>query len=261
MQDIEPYLKILKDKEPGLITYCVEWTASMFSSPVYEEVIPQTGVVIRKDSTDYKAEILVETPEYKEGVKTLGDWYQKGYIREDVNSVLENETDLKAGKYGVYQARIKPGAESEIKLKYGKDSIIIPIEEPYLIANAGITTMTAIGRTSKYPTQALQNMNVDGSLLACKTPQEWTTTYGKVSDLSRYFTVKYVVDMENASVNIFLDGTDMGSYAINGVTDPVKSLTEYMTFGEVKPQDFPAGAGNAGFDFELCFLRTYQYHL
>ncbi|MBE5038995.1 ABC transporter substrate-binding protein [Ructibacterium gallinarum] len=156
VQDIEPYLKILKDKEPGLIPYCVEWTASMFSSPVYEEVIPQTGVVIRKDSTDYKAEILVETPEYKEGVKTLGDWYQKGYIREDVNSVLENETDLKAGKYGVYQARIKPGAESEIKLKYGKDSIIIPIEEPYLIANAGITTMTAIGRTSKYPTQALQ---------------------------------------------------------------------------------------------------------
>ncbi|MBE5038993.1 Ig-like domain-containing protein [Ructibacterium gallinarum] len=95
-------------------------------------------------------------------------------------------------------------------------------------------------------------MNADGSVLACKTQQEWTTTYGKVNDLSRYFTVKYVVDMENASVNIFLDGTDMGSYAINGVTDPVKSLTEYMTFGEVKPQDFPAG----GFSITLDYVSV-----
>lgn len=158
-KDIEPFLEIIKQKEPDLYPYNLGYSFAMFTNPVYEQ-IGGTTAVIRKDSTDKKVMSLYRTPEFKDGVETLRSWYQKGYIRSDIASVISDSQELLGGKYAVFNTTYKPGCEAELKQRYKQDIAVIPIEEPYLRSDAGVAAMTAISRTSKYKSEAIKLLEI-----------------------------------------------------------------------------------------------------
>ena len=105
--------------------------------PVYEEVCNNSNVLIRKDETG-KLVIDYETPEYQEAIKTLRDWYQKGYIRSDVASAGNDTAGWNAGKYAVDIATWKPGLEAIDNSGYapGRDWVFGNQFNAYVPANA-----------------------------------------------------------------------------------------------------------------------------
>lgn len=157
IKDIEPYLEILKKNEPNMYGFRPEgWESDLFTDPVYEEILPSTGCLIKKDGSDTNIVVNFETPEFEDCINTYRDWYQKGYIRPDIDSVMDESSEMKAGKFGVTISTYKPGAEQEYKKQYKRDCIMVPIEDTYLNANAGMASMTAISRTSKNADKAIK---------------------------------------------------------------------------------------------------------
>ena len=162
LDDLEPYLQTIKENEPSLYPFA-RTTSSVFINENFESIPPECGARIRVDTPkgEYvKVELIEDTPEYKEAVKKMNDWYAKGYIRQDINSVLNVDSEVLAGKYAVTDTVYKPGIEAEWKAKTGRESTFIPIGEAFLPANAGMATMTAISRTSKNKEKAIQMLEL-----------------------------------------------------------------------------------------------------
>ncbi len=158
LDDLEPYLQTIKDNEPSIYPYA-RCTSVPFIDATFESIVPECGARIRVDTPEgeyVKVELIEDTPEYQAAVAKMNDWYQKGFIRQDINSVLNVDSEILAGKYAVTDTTYKPGIEAEWKTKTGRDATIIPLGEPYLPSNAGMATMTALARTSKNQEKAMQ---------------------------------------------------------------------------------------------------------
>ncbi|MBE5040934.1 ABC transporter substrate-binding protein [Ructibacterium gallinarum] len=152
VDDIEPFLEQVKQGETGI--YPIKIGLSLFTNPIMEK-ISETQIAIRKDTGE--CVIYCEQPEYLASAKTIHEWYKKGYVRGDIASVTDDSQEKNAGKYAVWEEQYKPGAEAEIKARLGgKEVVLIPVEEPYLKANAGQPAMTAVGRNAAHPEKALE---------------------------------------------------------------------------------------------------------
>jgi putative aldouronate transport system substrate-binding protein len=167
IEDIEPFLEVIKNNEKGVYPYRAGSGTHMWISPVYEEIMPNSGAVIKKDGSSYKLVCRYKTDEYKQGIKVIRRWYEKGYIRPDVATVINDAQDLKAGKYGFSTGSYKPGADAEALINFKQEVVMKTLEEPYLSATSGMSTMTAISRTSKNQEKAiklLELVNTDKAL-------------------------------------------------------------------------------------------------
>ncbi len=154
VEDVEPFLKSLKENEPSLIPYRYSYGAAMWLGGKYEEVT--SGLMIRCDGSSPELELIYDTPEYKRAIEKQHEWFTKGYIRSDLISVGSDTQDLNAGKYGVNQSGWLPGAEETAKQSTGRDVTIVPVMKPYLAKDKGLAAMTAVGLKSKHPDKAIR---------------------------------------------------------------------------------------------------------
>lgn len=165
INDIEPFFAQVKAGEPDVYPFRPTWGEGPWTRPVYEEVYNNSNVLIRKDGTG-KLVIDYETPEYQEAVKTLRDWYQKGYIRSDVASAGNDTAGWNARKYAADIATWKPGLEAIDKAQ-GYDYVYIPLHEPYMTRDGALQAMIGVGANSKNPEKAvelIELMNTDKDL-------------------------------------------------------------------------------------------------
>lgn len=154
IEDCEPYFETLVEKEPGVIPYIIDYAPDHWTSPVYEEITP--GIVIRKDGSSSKVEIVYDTEEYKDAIHTLHDWYKKGILRSDLVSAQNETAEIKTGKIASHGSGWAPGAEETQKQTYKRPVSIVPIHEPYMNKALCVAAMTGIGRNSKHPEEALK---------------------------------------------------------------------------------------------------------
>lgn len=159
IEDLEPFFEKFHEAHPELYTVrTYDVRENIFTYRDLEIIGSSTEVCIRKSDKDLKVYPVYETDEWKYAVKKMAEYYEKGYIRQDIASVMDDSTDLKAGMYGVYFAQYKPGVEAELKNLYGRDVVVVPVEEPYMRYNSGISTMNAVSRNSKNPELAVKVM-------------------------------------------------------------------------------------------------------
>ena len=154
IDDIEPYLEMVKNGEPDIYPYRTNYGITPWYADKYEEL--SANIVIKKDGSSGKLELLRDTEEFKHGVETLHRWYKKGYIRPDVLSASDDNNDYLAGKYAVSHTMYKPGVEAELKSQTGRDVIVIPLHEPYLTKEKGTATMIGVGQNCKNSEKALE---------------------------------------------------------------------------------------------------------
>ncbi len=149
IEDIEPILQLLHEKEPSLYTYNNRWSTNPWTYDTYVDVSGGNGIFARRDT----GEIInrEETSEYVSGAKKLREWYQKGYIRSDFASNGDNNTaDIIQGKYAVKVESHTPFKEHEDAFKY----IYKTITKPHF---TGVkSSALAISATSKNPERALE---------------------------------------------------------------------------------------------------------
>lgn len=149
IEDIEPVLELLHEKEPNLYTYNNRWSTHPWTYDISTDVSGGVGVPAHKVT----GEILSDgTPESKRGVEKIREWYQKGYIRQDYASANNdnNVTDINQGKYAVMVQGYKPGQEQTDTVKY----VYKTITKPHF--TGATSTALGIGAGSKNPEKALE---------------------------------------------------------------------------------------------------------
>ncbi len=154
-RDLEPFLQKIKDNEPGIfpiqppstLNKEVEEIAGVYSAIKKGD---KSLKVFNSKSNDY---ILSE-------LELCADWFKKGYIRQDIDSVTSDVADVNANKYAVVLGTILPGVEGTMKAKTGQDYICKALIPPYVAGQAGQSTMNAISSTSSHPDEAMKFLGI-----------------------------------------------------------------------------------------------------
>ncbi len=152
IEDIEPFLDMVKNGETGIYPIRTRWSTSFWVNQNWGEM-KGCGLWFNYDTHEFLPSF--EVPEYKQYVNTMRDWYKKGYIRADVASVGDDSTDSMQNKYAVQLTTYKPGQtspENQTNCEY-ESKVLLTLR---LSETACQATMTGISITSKNPEKAYE---------------------------------------------------------------------------------------------------------
>ncbi len=156
MEDLEPYFEMIKKSDSKVYPYLPAYGVNPWYSEKYLTVGSEM-IAFPLDATSADELCYMwETEEWQDGVNTLWDWYQKGYIRPDILSASDNTTDRKSGRVAVDTELWKPGTEVSWKTSYGRDNKFWPIEAPVMKRSNATSTMVSLGLNCKDPIKALE---------------------------------------------------------------------------------------------------------
>ena len=159
-EDVEKYALMLDElfakvhkARPDL--YVFNPDTDLIKTVRYEDLIG--GVSILKDGSTTKLELLRDTKDAQLGIRKVREWYEKGYIRNDIASVGTALTsNEEARKIAVRTATWKPGQEDSVKNKYGEEQVTALIHVPYIYRDMPLKTMTSVGANSNHPKEAVK---------------------------------------------------------------------------------------------------------
>lgn len=87
------------------------------------------------------------------------DWYERGFIREDIVSMSNDTAEQNAGKYATWIEKWKPGILQELEQKHGREVICYQVTENIYPSTAP-DAMTGISKTSKHPELAMKMLEL-----------------------------------------------------------------------------------------------------
>lgn len=162
------------------------------------------------------------------------EWYLKKYVRPDMLTITDMDTEIKTGKYVSGFAVIKPGGKTEFKDKYGFDIYEIPLNEVTL--GNGQPTVLAVSSTSDHPdrtVQLIELLNTDKYLYNLIAYGIEGTHYVKTGEnrISRLEKSGY-----DPNINWALGNTNL-EYLIPGWPDDLAEQTRQMN-DTGKPSQF-----------------------
>jgi putative aldouronate transport system substrate-binding protein len=99
--------------------------------------------------------------ETKIKAKKIHEYFKKGYIRQDVASVMDDTAELQQGRYAVDFGTYLPGIEGQVEAARGyavEAARITPIA-----LGSAVATMTGIGRNCKHPEEAMKVIELANS--------------------------------------------------------------------------------------------------
>ncbi len=186
-KDIEPFLKKIKENETGIYPIRMNWglngISSLDSNEFYEG--SYAGVYIKYDNGKITLPLVTEDKSKTEAAEMIYDWYQKGYIRQDIAIANDSASELAEGKYGVWFEQYKPGIENQRKILTGNDVYAVQISKPYISSGSVQSAMTGICKDSKYALEAirlLELVNTEPEILNLITYGIENENYKKLSD-------------------------------------------------------------------------------
>ena len=177
VDDLEPWLALIKEKEPDFVPFYTQGDGIPLEG--LEDITSGLGIFYDDESLTVKN--MYETEELKHLFTKLREFYEKGYINQDAAvSNMRNEV-----KRFVWKADGQPYAENGWGQALGREVVTSSIVSPY-VTNASTTgAMTAISSTSKHPEKAMELINLvntDSTLRNLLMFGIEGTHYEKVSD-------------------------------------------------------------------------------
>ena len=108
---------------------------------------------VKKDDDSYKVEYKWMIPESKLMFEKCREFFEKGYVREDMLSLEQPRADEgKEDGYTVWFMQYSLDQSEALSEQYGFDVVSIPIGEKYFLdASATAQTSTVVPYTAKYP--------------------------------------------------------------------------------------------------------------
>ncbi len=223
VDEIEPYLEKIKTGEPEMYPYKPD--ISHWYRPVYEFVMDNTNCVVKKDGSSPEVSLVYETDEFKQGLKKIREWYQKGYIRADVASAGDDTTDLRNCKYGVAGVTWGYGSDRIAIEEYGQECVYAFTDQPYVQRHSSLLAMLSVGANSKHPEKAVQLINLldtdkDFYNLVCNG------IMGKHYNLTEDNKVQFVENSGYAPKTDIFFGNRMNAYLWEGMEDDTVEMWE-----------------------------------
>lgn len=164
VREIEPFLDQIAKNEPD--KFPIDMRVTPVLEAGYEDIVKTTApagnvpdcVVMKKGDESCTAISINDV--VADELRFENDWYQKGYIRQDIATVVDNTADVKANRYVCTMTAYKPGWDAEFTNRQGVEYITVPIEGAYVKAVSGAETMTAFNVNSKHPEEAMKLLNL-----------------------------------------------------------------------------------------------------
>lgn len=156
LEDLEPVLKTIKEKEPSV--YPLE--ALVGENPAklidFDNLSgDKTPGVVYNDAKELKALFQFDTPEYQKYFETIRKYFKAGYVRQDAPSVTDYEADEKAGKIFCAVKSLKPGKDVELTAQQGIQWVQKDVTKPVMSNREANGAMLAVSSTSKNPERAM----------------------------------------------------------------------------------------------------------
>ncbi len=165
LEDIEPFLAWVKEKHPELYGFRTGGVngGSKDANPATDGFSGNTRVYKNEDGS-FRVTSPLTAEENLSEAKLIRSWFEKGYIRQDVASVMDDSAERAAGKYAAWRGVYKPGADAEHNSNNpNKRCVVMQISDAYMPFDAGSTAMTAINAASKHPDEAFKIIELANS--------------------------------------------------------------------------------------------------
>lgn len=259
LEDLEPYLKIIKEKEPEVVPL---YLSHGFSAPTYMDLIQNPiGIEFGDDTMTVKN--LFETDKMMDTLKTMRKYYEAGYINQDAATVTADKTV----KRFVTKGDGQPYAEAVWSKDLGYEVVASPIMDTIITNGSARGAMTAVSRTSKHPEKAVEFLNLVNTdeylrnLLNYGIEGEhWEKLDADpeevkaAKDAGKQFIYDYKVKTipegaKRYSVPYYAQGSMFNTYVME--SDPIDKWDTFRTFNEEAVE-----APSFGFNFDTTPVQT-----
>ncbi|WP_150272400.1 ABC transporter substrate-binding protein [Paenibacillus tepidiphilus] len=239
LEDIEPMLQTIKEKEPAMTPLFMNHTDSLHWFTAYPESEDLDGSNEIPTLLDYKTMKVFneyDTPEMLERLKLIRKWYEAGYINKNgATDKTELKDAVKSGKSWFVYGNMNPTSTNDWT-RLAEKPMLIKTLLPVQVSTKSLQgSMLAISRTSKNPERAMMFMNLihtDPVLYNLLTFGIEGKHYKKVSEN----TVEFIPDSGYNSVSSWMIGNVLLNY-LNKDEDPrrVELYTEWNKNSRVSP--------------------------
>lgn len=219
LEDLEPYLKVIKEKEPGVTPFYIvkDYSAQL----PFDKIVDPVAVSLKNN--DLKVVNIFETEEMKQTLNTMHKYYKAGYINKDAATAKDD----KAVKRLVTKGDGQPYADILWSKDLGYQVVSTPIVPPYITNGSTTGSMQAISVTSKNPERAMQFLNLlntDKYLRNLINYGIEGTHYQKVNDEQ----IKILPDQKNYQMPYFSLGNLFITYTLEN--EPKTKWEEFKKF-------------------------------
>ncbi|WP_168735825.1 ABC transporter substrate-binding protein [Cohnella fermenti] len=173
LEDLEPWLETIKEKEPGLapiwlsgsgsdtLSYFDKTKVSVEENFRYELVAGAPAPIVLDTKTDKMIVNTMESDAAIYRIKLYNEWFKKGYINKDAATTKTSAEDaLKAGKTWMKFGSDKPGSDKEDSSATGIELVKLTGNDPEISTASVSNSMMAIGRTSIDPERTMMLLNL-----------------------------------------------------------------------------------------------------
>lgn len=257
LEDLEPWLKLIKESEPDVVPM---YLTKDYTAPTYMDKI-QDPVGIEYGDETLTVKNIFETDKMKETLATMRKYYEAGYINKDAAT----SSDDKSIKRFVTKGDGQPYAELIWGKDLGYEVVASEIMETQITNASARGAMTAINKNSEYPEKAMELLNlintdeylrnllnygIEGEHFEKVAPSEEEAAAAKGKDY--IFDTKIKLNEETKkdySVPYWVQGGLFNTYVLDN-----EPLDKWDTFKEFN--DASKEAPSFGFDFDLEPVST-----
>lgn len=160
LKDLEPYLETIKQSEPGVTPLLAVGSSPVIVGMYTTDVIEITKGVYYDEKSGQIVK-LTELTEVNENMRTVNDFYKKGYIAKDAAIKTDLSAESKSGQYAVLNGAggfTEDGSKSTAA--YGYPTVETLYGNRLIDTNQMITLATAISKTSRNPERAMMLLNL-----------------------------------------------------------------------------------------------------
>lgn len=221
LNDLTPIFQTIKDGEPGVsaIRGGIP-TSFMEYAPILEGA---SGFGFALDTKTWK--VYFQPEQLTSQFKQMREWYEKGFFPQDVATIKDELSLIKAGKVSSRYSRQKPGIDAELKTSYGFDVINFSTGPAVISKSAVTSTLNAVSATSKNPDRAVMLIN----LIDTNKELFNLLKYGiEGQDYTKVSDNRIEVIPDSYSVPGWLFGNELNSFVVPGQVDDVWEQTKML---------------------------------
>lgn len=177
LEDLEPWLKVIKEKEPGVTPLYI--TKGFSFTTFFDQLVDPAGILLTDKGL--KIQNMFETEEMKKTLDTLRRFYKEGYINADSATAQDDKTV----KRFVTKGDGQPYADTLWSKTLGKKVVSSTITDTWITNGSTTGSMIAVSKNSKNPEKAVEFLNLlntDAKLRNLLNYGIEGTHYEKVSD-------------------------------------------------------------------------------
>lgn len=221
LEDLEPWLKVIKENEPDVVPLYI--TKGFSYTVFFDQLVDPVGILL-DDNGELKIQNMFETEEMKSALETLRRYYQAGYINADSATAQDD----KSIKRFVTKADGQPYAEEIWSENLGYPVVSSQITDTWITNGSTTGSMMAVSSNSKNKEKAIKFLNLlntDKELRNLINYGIEGTHYEKVSD-----NVIKLIDKSSYDVPYFA----LGNLFITYVTEnePATKWDEFQDFND-----------------------------